>query len=614
VPPSDWRRERQVRSRVVIRFALFLLCLAGLAAASVSFPEVRTRAELYPNGSARLVQELTCRFEGKRRNLCLNYPVRGRNVEVNRITERSDQRSGPVEGLRTRTDEREGLLMEWEVNARDETRYYVLDLTVPDIVRRYQDLAHVRLAIIGRAPGPIGRATLELRLPAAADTFRLFADGGDSGYVGPDRTTGFLAERDISSGERWIAHVVTDAAVFGEVPQREGEMEQSEHTLLYRDPVAAYYDDRPSPRWYLVPVTLLVPLVLFLLLYIAHGREPHVGYEARYERAPPDSIPPLAVPPIMRQRPDVTELPTETADAAFATLLYAANKGVLDILPGEAGSGAGRGFALAHPERLDSLDELSRNVVEYFFHDASQGRDSVTAEDIRRHVREQPDGLRFWLRLMSQEGRAWWWRRLNADFLEADSLRAYRLLGFGAPVLTGLTWFLLPFGLTTFSFFLTLPALMLLFVLSCVLSVAIYARVGRAILRWTVPVYREHLRWQAFRRFLVDFSAIEQAPIELAAIWREYYVYAVAFGIGEKFMRGLSRLEPCASLGSELLGPQESEGWGIGWEVPRPRLHTRAALGQGIHQMLESFRSGAAFQAKRPNRLEPFLFWRVGKQ
>ena len=494
-------------------------------------------------------------------------------------------------------------------NHVDETRYYVVDLTVRNTVRRYQDLAHVRLPIIGRGPGRVGHATLELRLPATADTFRLFDDRNRRGAVAPDRTKGYLTERDIGSGRVWMAHVVTDAAVFGKVPQRGGRMEPSERAWLYVDPVRSYLSG-PSPRWFLVPVTLLVPLVLFLVLYLAHGREPRVGYEARYEREPPDRIPPLAVPPIMRQRPDVTELPAETLDAALATLLDAAGKGVLDILPGEAG----RGFVLAHPERLDTLPELSQNVVKYFFYDVAGGRDSVTAEDIRRHAREQPDGFLFWLRLMSQEGRNWWWKTLGADLLEADSLRAFRLLGYGAPVLTGLSWFILPFGFTVFSFYMALPLLILLFALSCVLSVVIYAGVGQAILRWTAPAYLEHLRWQNFRRFLADFSAIEQAPIELAAIWQEHYVYAVALGIGEKFMRGLSHLAPALNRGSKLLGQPEPEGWGIGWEVPHPGLGTRAALGQGISQMLESFRAGVALPAGRPNRLEQFMFWRVGKR
>ena len=114
-----------ISSRVVMRLAFLLLCLPGLAAATVYIPELKTTATLSADGSAHVVQELTCQFDGKRRYMRLYYPVRGQDVELNRITERSAQRSGPVEGLQTWTDESEGFVMEWAVNAIDEHDYAV---------------------------------------------------------------------------------------------------------------------------------------------------------------------------------------------------------------------------------------------------------------------------------------------------------------------------------------------------------------------------------------------------------------------------------------------------------------------------------------------------------
>jgi hypothetical protein len=143
-----------------------------------------------------------------------------------------------------------------------------------------------------------------------------------------------------------------------------------------------------------------------------------------------------------------------------------------------------------------------------------------------------------------------------------------------------------------------------------------YACLGRVILRWSPPAYYEHLRWQSFRRFLVEFSAIEQAPIELSAIWQEYYVYAVALGIGEKFMHGLSSPTAGTDLAVDLVPflTGMPEGQGLGRAGPRPHPDTGAALGTDTNQILAAFRSGSGLQGERAGRLRPLLFWQVGKR
>ena len=68
------------------------------------------------------------------------------------------------------------------------------------------------------------------------------------------------------------------------------------------------------------------------------------------------------------------------------------------------------------------------------------------------------------------------------------------------------------------------------------------------ILRWSEAAYLEHRRWRNFRRFLVEFSAIEQAPVELLAIWEQYYVYAVALGVAERFLKNVARLAEAKAM------------------------------------------------------------------
>jgi len=148
-----------------------------------------------------------------------------------------------------------------------------------------------------------------------------------------------------------------------------------------------------------------------------------------------------------------------------------------------------------------------------------------------------------------------------------------------------------------------------LYVLTFLLSRMVYAHLGRVILRWSSPAYHEHLRWQSFRRFLAEFSAIRQAPIELSSIWQEYYVYAVALGIGERFMQGLSSLATAMNWEPGLMQ------WGAaGFAGRPPDPQTCKALALGIEGVLGAFRSGSGLHGKRASRLQPSALRRAGKQ
>ncbi|MCX6841959.1 MAG: DUF2207 domain-containing protein [candidate division WOR-3 bacterium] len=607
----DMTTGSAVRRHRKTRLVGILLCLPGLVVAGVSFPEIKTVVDLSADGSVHMVQDLTCRFDRSGQAVRLTYPApfpRSR-VTLNRLTEQSRLGQGPVEDVETRA-EYGTLVVKWNPRAHDETKHYIIDLTVQHAARRYGDVALLHIPIIGAAPGPVERATVELHLPSAATrTFRFYDGDPNAGTVDQDRRTGSLTRCDMEWGDRLTIDAVTDLTVFKDAPL----------PLELRPPPIRR---TAIPPWWLAPIPgllllvlpPLIALALLLVLYLVYGREPHVDYDVRYEHEPPGRIPPLAVPAIMRQQPDLTELPVQTLDATLATLLDAARNGVLDILPGDARTGGGRGFVLAHPDRLDALDDLSKNVVSYYFSSVGRGRDSVTADDIRRHALEQPDAFRFWLKLMSQEGRDWWWKNLGVDFLEPASFTAYQSFCWIAPILTGLGWLLVPLGFAGLS---DTPSSRLrgaLFALTFLLSRMVYVHLGRVILRWSPPAYHEHLRWQSFRRFLVECSTIGHAPIELSAIWQEYYVYAVALGIGERFMHGLSSLATAMNWKVELLWWRTLEGVAVGFAGPPPEPHTREVLGQSIGPMLEAFRSGSGLQGERPSRLQPSTLRRAGKQ
>jgi uncharacterized membrane protein len=45
-----------------------------------------------------------------------------------------------------------------------------------------------------------------------------------------------------------------------------------------------------------------------------------------------------------------------------------------------------------------------------------------------------------------------------------------------------------------------------------------------------------HARWQAFRRYLNDFSRMEESPPASLALWEQFLVYGIALGVAEQVL------------------------------------------------------------------------------
>ncbi|MBP9015986.1 MAG: DUF2207 domain-containing protein, partial [Candidatus Atribacteria bacterium] len=61
----------------------------------------------------------------------------------------------------------------------------------------------------------------------------------------------------------------------------------------------------------------------------------------------------------------------------------------------------------------------------------------------------------------------------------------------------------------------------------------------KSLSRWSREGALEFKRWQAFRRFISDFSLMKEAPSLLLHIWDRYLVYAVVLGVAEELLKNL---------------------------------------------------------------------------
>ncbi|MCJ7749945.1 MAG: DUF2207 domain-containing protein, partial [Armatimonadetes bacterium] len=65
-----------------------------------------------------------------------------------------------------------------------------------------------------------------------------------------------------------------------------------------------------------------------------------------------------------------------------------------------------------------------------------------------------------------------------------------------------------------------------------------------AIMRRTREAAKQLHRWQAFRRYLRDFSQLKQYPAPAVILWEQYLVFAVTLGVADKVIEQFKELYP----------------------------------------------------------------------
>jgi uncharacterized membrane protein len=537
--------------RVCIRLLVMLPLLA--AAKSYYFREIDTELHLQPDGSVRVFQERTYEFDGRFSWADIDLVKQGASdIRFNRLAMETGDGWLDIEPQELTSTAR-SLYVRWGYAAEDEARTFLLDYTLVGAVRRYEDVAEFYWKVIEDEHEPVGRTEVRVILPGRSpDLFKVyihaaarpgtlsFASTFDTAYI--DQTgiprNAFVEVRALSNPDLYPQITQIPQKEYGQILAKE---KQNFLTATFRS-------------HFFVPLGLLLmllPVALLIVFYRKFGREPKLDYEAIYEHEPPRKAPPFVVPFIMHQKPDKSSMTQDLFGGLMATLLGLARQGVVSVREVKQGRKTEYEFRLDKPDKVAALGEFDRMAVEYLFGVFGGGGNVLTEDMIKDYGRSHPSSIRAMLTRLFSTGLAWWPAQLGVEFTEAASRRAYaRFCGFAALCFIPGAWLLLG-GVATIEPS-SASARIPLTVFAAFVCGAVYFLIGRVIFRWDPIAYLEHKRWQNFRKFLKDFSAIEQAPVNLLAIWEEYYVYAVALGVATEFLKHVTRLAEQRGTGLAL--------------------------------------------------------------
>ncbi len=293
-----------------------------------------------------------------------------------------------------------------------------------------------------------------------------------------------------------------------------------------------------------------------LYIYFKYGREPKIDYHAMYERELPTDSRPAVVNAIVQGKMGIPNM-----NGFTATVMYLVNLGYISLRTVK--SEEKKVLGLFKSESDDILIEIIDNSSDM---EAKENRRELEdfEKDVFNLLKSHASGGEIsWNKLKEELGKGTdfykfitaWNKKVKAhteiDKLFLSTGNKY-VVGFGlATVIAGFLYFFVVSGyFPTDEFPLASNLNLLIFFIIGfgIVLIAISSAFEKVEGRWTPEGRLYYERWNNFKKYLTDFSALEEHPPESIKIWDHYLVYATALGVAKEVLHNMSLVVPSDQL------------------------------------------------------------------
>jgi len=269
------------------------------------------------------------------------------------------------------------------------------------------------------------------------------------------------------------------------------------------------------------------------LVYFRYGREPRTGYDREYEQFPPSELSPAEVGALVSQG--------GVSEKQFtATLFDLIRQGVITAEPTQVTKVTWGGFrseditdlVLGLPdEDPTGLRDFEQSVLTVL-------RRALAGGTMPLH--ELNDAIRSDAAANAKSYQVFRDRVLDAvrrgRMLDDSGTAASWMVGFGVVVLVVAAFFWLSRSTSGTPGTEAFPILFLVGAVLGAVGLFILLAFRKVRTKRTKKGAVEAERWMAFRRYLKDFSRLEEAPAISLPLWEQFLVYGISLGVAEEVL------------------------------------------------------------------------------
>ncbi|MDH3308928.1 MAG: DUF2207 domain-containing protein, partial [Acidimicrobiia bacterium] len=516
------------------------------------FPEVDVAVDLADDGTVVVTENLTFSFDGSFSGAYRDIPLRGGESISGVVVSENGTKYQPGGSTELGSTDTAGTFgvedrgsvtrIVWHYRAANEVRTFTVRYEFTGLAIAYDDVVDVNLQVWGDQ-WDVGVHDLTARFtsggePGSGDVlvFGHPADVNGSTSLGSDGVSPSLMASSVPDHQFVEFRVVVPRSVLSSTSGARVIAGDGLADILADEAAEdARADQRAaSIRWAVVAV--LVAFAAFpiavLVGYGYYGTEPKVAYDREYEQAPPDDTPPAVVGALASQG-------TVDERGFTAVLFDLIRRGRYTAAPTSVEKSTWLGMRTEQITDLEIGQGKPTNDVEAHEIPVITVIDRILAEgplpltEFRQGLREDPSANH-----TSYQA----FKKAAADALVERGLldtvgKKYPLfLGLGVLVVAALGAFAVP---ALFRSRLSVDAVSVFqvgFFAFAIIGIGLTIVVGQRTKLWVRRTRQGavlNARWQAFRRYLEDFSRLAEAPALSLTLWESFLVYGIALGVAE---------------------------------------------------------------------------------
>jgi len=537
-------RERIGHRNMITRRVFALLLVASLAgpvsAKSYHFGQVEMTVIVQQDGSMHVTESWEYVFSGDfhyaYRTMTLARGTDIRNFVVSEPNQRYVEQPGESPGsynVSTGSDFR----ATWYYQANDERRTFALDYDVLGAVIKHADYAELYWQFIGKdCDVPADSAHVGVTLPGSipSSEIRVWSHGALWGFNSKADGRADITCRSLPAHTMFEGRVLFPTNYIAASPRQDNRTVLS--SILSEEGQWAQDANR---RRVAARIMLGLPagitlfgIAIFIVLYVGFGREYRLDNPPQYMREPLDGWTPNQVGYLWKWG-------SLNAQDLTATVMDLVRRGALKlevrkephpILGGLLGESLKDTHCLEWVAGYDAeLKTSERYLIEDMIFRLHRPGDTISIEDFAKDAKAQPSAS--YARFKEWKAQA----EVEAErtpVVDTDSKFAM-----AGAIAVGVLMFLSTFLLAhaTQAPMAILPAF--------VGFVLIPASVLAIRRRNPIAAIALH-QWQAFRRYLTDFSQLKSYPPPAVVLWEQYLVFAVTLGVADEVIRQFRELYP----------------------------------------------------------------------
>lgn len=421
----------------------------------------------------------------------------------------------------------------------DEYKTTTITYTLYDVVVKYNDIAELYWNFIGSGwDHGINNVRINITLPGDSQTLKIFAHGPLHGYSAiPSKDSVMLEVQHLRSGEMVDARLLFDTSLVDTtkivyIDALKSILEKEEKLAVEANIKRENAKKALYISIFVVVVALIIPIGVY---FSVKKRSSKAIFKAKYYRELPEDYGPAVMSKVINGILGVT-----SSCDMLATLLDLVRRKYVEIEPMYK-QGKNKPYDYNLKLIKTDLDELNTQenhfVQELIFVDTTEIALKELSKKNTKNLKAQNRAVEAYNK----------WKEKIEDVAKENDLLKKEKDKITKDILKCVFALILSLSVATFGIVMNYEDIIALGSISLFLGiyelVFVILQINDLIIRTEKGVEHKAM-WKAFKKFLQDFSKLDERDYKSIAIWEHYLVYATALGVSKKVIKQLKIVFP----------------------------------------------------------------------